>query len=432
MDVLTLFVANAVVALVMGVSFLAAWLRRKDQHYLLSWAQSCAVFTVAFLCFVASPHVIWGIELPHALLVLGFGLRWRAARQFTGHVRNAVDGSFWVVAPTLVIIAPLLLPSLADDRTVYLAGNAILTCQAAAIAWHFYARCSEKGLARWGLILAYCGVMMSFMTSVILGARVGVDFDAFLQRHELVSVHLMIALMHGVAGGTFALAMAYNRAETLARHEHELAEERARSFSRLAERDALTGLMNRRVVETRFTGLQRSGFDTVAVLDLDHFKDINDRFGHATGDAVLRATAEALAPDEDCLAVRLGGEEFMLFLRGDAARERAEQRRQAIALRVATAVEGLDRMVTASMGVVEMPLCEQAVIPFSDFYIAADRLLYQAKQQGRNCTVFGSLRAGPGGELVSVLPPRCLDGEMEEPCVPMREGRVRSPSAAEG
>ena len=145
--------------------------------------------------------------------------------------------------------------------------------------------------------------------------------------------------------------------------------------------------MNRRAIEPRFADLRKAGFNTVAVLDLDHFKALNDRHGHAKGDEALCAAAQALSPDGDCLAVRLGGEEFMLVLRGKDARRRAEQRRQAISQRVAAGVGGLDCLVTASMGLIELPRYKMDEVGFQRLYSIADRLLYEAKEGGRNRTV---------------------------------------------
>lgn len=163
--------------------------------------------------------------------------------------------------------------------------------------------------------------------------------------------------------------------------------ELASELTRLAERDPLTGLLNRRAIEERFAMLRAKGFATLALLDLDHFKAVNDRFGHAVGDDVLRAVSASLPEDRDALAVRMGGEEFMLLLRGPGAVRRAEQVRQALTARVAHDVAGLDRPVTASMGLVEIPAEVMPDATFAAIYARADGLLYQAKRAGRNRTV---------------------------------------------
>ena len=148
--------------------------------------------------------------------------------------------------------------------------------------------------------------------------------------------------------------------------------------------DPLTGLHNRRGIEARFVELRSAGYDTLAVVDLDHFKEVNDACGHATGDSVLAATGLALRDDPDLIAWRLGGEEFLLLLRGRNSLARAEARRQAISARVAALVPGLPGPVTASMGVVELPRGAMLATGYGELYARADRLLYEAKHGGRN------------------------------------------------
>lgn len=173
--------------------------------------------------------------------------------------------------------------------------------------------------------------------------------------------------------------------------------DRARTEAYLAEQlaghDPLTGLLNRRSVETRFAQLQADGFHTLAVLDLDKFKDINDRHGHQVGDRVLVACARALErpDDRDTIAVRMGGEEFLLLLRGKDTRQKVEAFRQSIPLRIAREVPTLDRPVTGSMGVVVIPRDGLAGMDFAELYARADQLLYEAKANGRNRAVWEKL-----------------------------------------
>lgn len=187
---------------------------------------------------------------------------------------------------------------------------------------------------------------------------------------------------------------------TAIRRERDLALTEIRVFEERAERDHLTGLYNRRAVEQRFARMQAAGFHTMAVIDLDKFKAVNDSFGHITGDAVLRVTAEALEPDADTIAVRLGGEEFMLLLRGRDAANRAERRRQAITARIASKVPGLDRVITASMGIVEQPADGTMRADFTTLYGHCDRLLYEAKHAGRNRTMRERMQSFAPGRQV--------------------------------
>ncbi|MFN6934082.1 MAG: GGDEF domain-containing protein, partial [Tsuneonella sp.] len=134
-------------------------------------------------------------------------------------------------------------------------------------------------------------------------------------------------------------------------------------------------------------------YETFALLDLDHFKMVNDEHGHAVGDAVLVATAEILADEPETVAMRFGGEEFLLMMRGDDAEQRADRLRASIPMRVASRVEGLSRPVTASMGLVVAPLSALPRAKFNDLYVMADRLLYEAKSAGRNRTLRERIRA---------------------------------------
>lgn len=171
------------------------------------------------------------------------------------------------------------------------------------------------------------------------------------------------------------------------RQERDVATARALELEGVAGRDPLTGLRNRLSIERHFEDLFRAGFRTMAVLDLDQFKAINDTHGHAVGDAVLRCAAGALLDDHDTMAIRMGGEEFLLLLRGPDSASRADRCRRAISTRVAAGVPGLDRVVTASMGMVEHDPRGTLQIEFVTLYARCDRLLYEAKRLGRNRTM---------------------------------------------
>ncbi|MGV2495140.1 sensor domain-containing diguanylate cyclase [Pelagerythrobacter aerophilus] len=186
------------------------------------------------------------------------------------------------------------------------------------------------------------------------------------------------------------------------KHERDRAREQSLAMEAMAERDPLTGLLNRRAIEARFAELQRQGFDTMALIDLDHFKRVNDTHGHQVGDEVLRVCARVLRADgdRDAIALRLGGEEFMVLLRGPGTRQRAEHLRRAITQRVAADLEGLDAPVTASMGVIEVSAAGLEGTSFADLYARADKLLYEAKEAGRNRTMHERLTLFGGGERV--------------------------------
>ena len=190
------------------------------------------------------------------------------------------------------------------------------------------------------------------------------------------------------------------------RRERDAALTEARMLEQISARDSLTGLMNRRAIEARFDELLAQGFDTFALVDLDRFKAINDVHGHQVGDAALVACASALrsSGDRDSVAVRLGGEEFVVLLRGPRPLERAEAMRQAIPMRIAKEVPGLDMPVTASMGVVMLADARAPKMAFAEFYARADALMYEAKASGRNRLAYERLtvfHTAPEGRRVA-------------------------------
>jgi diguanylate cyclase (GGDEF)-like protein len=194
-----------------------------------------------------------------------------------------------------------------------------------------------------------------------------------------------------------ALASVENaRAERLALVHESLSSE-AQRLSRESMEDALTGLANRRRLDQLLMELATAGRPyAIAILDLDHFKQVNDRFSHGVGDRVLRQVAdivrETLAPRESLsarLAVRLGGEEFAIALAGAGAaitlphaRAVCEDVRCAIAgYEWAAITPGL--AVTASLG---LAMFEEAPDSVGRMWIA-DARLYDAKHGGRNRVV---------------------------------------------
>jgi diguanylate cyclase (GGDEF)-like protein len=163
----------------------------------------------------------------------------------------------------------------------------------------------------------------------------------------------------------------------------------ATQLSRAALTDALTGLSNRRFLEEELPHLHTQARAAgrpfhVAILDIDHFKAVNDRFSHACGDAVLREVAALMtrhARGSDICA-RYGGEEFVLILPGanaDAAQLACERHRRAIDLHDWRPLHP-DLRVTVSIGVADA-VPHDAV---SDALAVADARLYAAKRGGRN------------------------------------------------
>jgi diguanylate cyclase len=171
-------------------------------------------------------------------------------------------------------------------------------------------------------------------------------------------------------------------------------QQKQRDLERLTRQDGLTGLFNRNT----FTELSRRELDraqrqgsstTIVLLDLDHFKRVNDSWGHPAGDAVLRhvaALANTTVRSTD-LVGRLGGEEFIVLLPNtsiDLGRRIAEKIRQRLEASIVTS-EGNRIPVTASFGVSTATAGDK--VDFDHLYTEADKALYLAKHRGRNQVV---------------------------------------------
>jgi diguanylate cyclase (GGDEF)-like protein len=161
-----------------------------------------------------------------------------------------------------------------------------------------------------------------------------------------------------------------------------------------ARTDTLTGLDNRRAMQERGrVEMKRSTRSktpvSVVLADLDHFKEVNDRYGHETGDTVLTKVAAALRAalrESDALG-RWGGEEFMAVLPATDARgaaEVAERMRAAIA---ETTFEGLRERTTISLGVASSQGLDDPGMEWDLLLKEADQRLYRAKHEGRNRVV---------------------------------------------
>lgn len=166
------------------------------------------------------------------------------------------------------------------------------------------------------------------------------------------------------------------------------------ALRRLATRDQLTGLLNRRefdriLNEERERALRFGHRLALLMVDIDHFKSVNDTHGHPAGDAVLREVARRLAAESRTVdrVVRFGGEEFALILMQTdavAALDVARRMCAAIARDPIVATETAALNVTVSVGAAVLPddaRTEAALVA------AADKALYAAKQRGRNRAV---------------------------------------------
>lgn len=254
------------------------------------------------------------------------------------------------------------------------------------------------------IVFAFGSLRMGVRQVLIGAALLSVTVAALIAfAGERLSLPMATWQQRAVCGAWFALILARTTLlglyasqvrEELAKRNTQLATTFAR-LDELASHDELTGTLNRRsimrLLEEERVRTRRSGHSFgVAMLDIDHFKQVNDRFGHLVGDQVLRRFAQTVTQGmrgTDRLG-RFGGEEFLLLLTAtdgsDAAAAAAERVRNGVAsCNWAEIMPGLDLTVSAGVSMCGRDDTTEQLLE------RADQALYAAKRDGRNCVRLG-------------------------------------------
>ncbi len=360
------------------------------------------IFALAGIAFAKSTgqKVYFYFSL-HALAIGSLALTFPPIAPFANaveywHVTARMTAEGMVLATSGLLMMQLLLPTAPHKvrwavKLVYPAGLMLALNS-------FWLALSPITMALDGMIILALLIIMS--STLVICARRGSSEARFIliAFTPLLAVGLvasaMEALMVGsmryypeamLIGFAFELLFVFYNLSLRLRivvHERDRALADALQARRESETDALTGLPNRRVFEREIANDLSLRFTALAIVDCDRFKEVNDRFGHAAGDAVLRSIARAIA-DSKVTAMRIGGEEFGLFLSGDDWRETLEQLRCDLPQQVQRDVPEVTKPTTVSIGA--MPLNGQMSTAMALHF--ADEALYCAKQAGRDRVV---------------------------------------------
>lgn len=356
------------------------------EHIALSNVTNVVPFTLIGLCcsYIANGALLAAVLALNVAAVLGMYLISRQLRQVTSLPQSAFWWRVYEVASFAsgVLWAATMLPVIAT------LGHDIAAMFVCVIIIVSVAVTSMVVASQWRTVLSFlAGVMLSLIPQTL----------AYLAVIGPIPLVATIGLGPALVG----LAHAIRKQERLMirtqLENQQLAESLAEALTVaefLASRDSLTGLYNRRAFEDLALGIRADEPDTplsLILLDLDHFKSINDRHGHGIGDSVLKETAQLIESTVGPLDVvgrgdgavaRWGGEEFILLLRGatlEQAAHLAETLRQGLAaLRNPQWPEGL--VVTGSLGVA----CWREGLPLHLAIGQADAAMYEAKKAGRN------------------------------------------------
>jgi len=383
LDVNTLFMVTIYVEAILGLLLLFAWAQNTAIHAVAWWGFAHlirAASVTLFGMYGTAPDLIT-IDLANALLFTAFAVTWTGARVFDGRPVEPVYLVTGAVLWLLVCRLPVLAEAV-DTRS--LIASAIITSYTWLTAYEFWRGRNELLVSRWPAIFMLFAHGALFLLRTPLASVLPWSPTS---NNMFGSVWLTVlsfeALLFTISIAFILLAMAKERTEL----RHRTA----------AMVDPLTGIANRRAFLQDAAQLAKHHSTNphptaVLLIDLDHFKSINDRFGHALGDRVLELFTEGarMSIRSSDLIGRLGGEEFAAVLY-DTSRDKAvavaERMRETFA-QIAQDVDGRPVCATVSIGLVH---CEAPALDVAELLAQADQALYFAKERGRNRVEIASL-----------------------------------------
>ncbi|MNR76409.1 putative diguanylate cyclase YedQ [compost metagenome] len=267
---------------------------------------------------------------------------------------------------------------------------AILLAMSIAAAWRFTRSLIDRML----VVMASLVVIETMVRVTVLLASTSADNFESLDQFLSSEYAFLMQVAASIVGFIMALTVLGSVASDVIMGHRDA-----------AERDPLTGLLNRRGFEQALPTARSGAFPAGAVIigDIDHFKQVNDRFGHAAGDHVIIGFAQILRANLKSVAIaRFGGEEFVAFLPGASLAEAAQKAEQARLGFEAMSwhAHGVDGLITASFGVSMTAPGDHFV---RDAIVRADACLYSAKNSGRNRVVSEGQRPPEGPPPLRVV-----------------------------
>lgn len=373
LDANSLLAAFGVLALVMLILFYGVTYRATRSAYCGWWCIALAAFMAGTSIYTlqGTAQQYWAIPCGNFMIALGGAAIWAGART----LRAPRPKMWWILlGPALTLVASAMGNPDANAWSggfVFLMSVCVLFGLAAFELWQM-----DRTHTQVQVLLAVAAGFVScfyfgrWVMYMVEGPK-GEIFTTYFGTATTTLLNLIILT-----------AVSYSMSEL----SHE---QTTKELTTRATRDGLTGLLNRseflRLAALETRALQRPSNDAALILaDLDHFKNINDSYGHATGDRVLRefstACVETIRSTD--LVARYGGEEFILLLHGTTL-DRAEQITAEINVRLqaATGFTGI-QLPTVSYGIGPLRYGADLAATIS----AVDAALYRAKQLGRNQT----------------------------------------------
>jgi diguanylate cyclase (GGDEF)-like protein len=374
LDVNTLFMVTMQVEIMLGLLLFFVWAQNFSKRALAWWGSAHLLRAVSIMLLGthgSAPDSL-AIDFGNALLFASFALTWCGARVFD---RRPPEPALALIGVALWLAACRVPAFAASPEMRLLTGSGIVTAYTWLTAYEFWRSREEELVSRWPaifMLFAHGGLFLLRSPIIAMANKPAGDMLALSGWTELLSLE---GLLFTISIAFILLAMAKERTE----YHHRNA----------AITDALTGIPNRRgFLEQAMAQRAAAGANSpVAVLlfDIDHFKLVNDRFGHAVGDRTLQIFADTASAQIGDLGTvgRWGGDEFVAVL-FDTSREIAATVGERIQHAFEDAAADIDGRVVSATVSTGVAFSGHGPFELPALLLRADQALYRAKEEGRN------------------------------------------------
>jgi diguanylate cyclase (GGDEF)-like protein len=368
LDIPTLFFVAVCLAALLGLFLIFAWLQERHTRA-LAWWGAAYLLGASSMALWNAPQPLLSVppDVAGAIMFIACGMIWNGVRLF--HGRNPLLAASFAGAAAW--LACMRFPAIAGhDAARAMVGAIIIAAYTLSIALELWRERRKTLFSRTAAVvvpLMHCAIfLMPIAMEMLWPDNLGRGWL------ELLALETII-----YAVGTAFIVLLMVKDQQVLFHRTA------------ASTDALTGLLNRRAFLEAATNLsaqqqKKNGPVTLMMFDLDHFKSINDRFGHAVGDDALKTFAASVSASlrMNDIVGRLGGEEFAAIVATDSeVGGRIAERVRAGFEAVGVEISGSQIGATVSIGTATAPADRHSV----EWLIArADAALYAAKKSGRN------------------------------------------------
>src|SRR3954468_8882609 len=374
LDVSTLFMVTMNVEIILGLLLFFAWAQNFSKRALAWWgsAHMMRATSIMLLGLYGTVPDSLSIDFANAVLFGSFALTWCGARVFD---RRSPEPALALIGVAVWLLA-CRLPTFATMVELRaLIGAGIVTAYTWAAAYEFWRGRDEALVSRWPAIFMLFAHGALFLLRTPLGALAHVAPGSNLAMSGWLELLSLEGLLFTISIAFILLAMAKERTE----YRHRTA----------ARPDPLTGIANRRgfLEQTASSLNAAAGTQPTAVLlfDLDHFKTINDRYGHAVGDRTLQIFAEIAKAHIGTAGTvgRWGGDEFVAVV-PDTTREIAATVAERIQVALEHAAAEIDGRLVGATVSTGISFSSHGAFELPVMMLKADQALYRAKADGRN------------------------------------------------